>query len=183
MESHQYLPRIFTNRFRKLIINERKKKHIYKLLIYQVKELVAESSIEASGKNLVHILRCGWRQMKPLFMPSNILRLILITSIQFGATLGCVDIYFFLSESINRLEAIEPHTTFFALFYRSNSLRLWMPQLFAMIETYEQLHPTTASQPKPTMCHILEATKQTANDFNSTNATISGAPVCTAVSI
>ncbi|XP_046420410.1 synaptic vesicle glycoprotein 2C-like isoform X2 [Neodiprion fabricii] len=117
---------------------------------YAVKSLVQESSIEASGKSLVHMLRCGLRQMKPLFEVSNLSRLILITSIQFGATLG------------------------------SNSLRLWMPQLFAMIETYEKLHPTSASEVKPTMCYMLDATKYLEKNLtDATNITTSAEPACT----
>ncbi|XP_048512481.1 synaptic vesicle glycoprotein 2C-like isoform X2 [Athalia rosae] len=120
---------------------------------YPVKSLVDETSIEASGKNFVHMLRCGWRQMKPLFARANLFRLMLITSIQFGATVG------------------------------SNSLKLWMPQLFAMIETYETMHaPISSSQAHPSVCHMLDITKHSDRNVTTviTNGTISTiVPVCT----
>ncbi|XP_024943449.1 synaptic vesicle glycoprotein 2B isoform X2 [Cephus cinctus] len=95
---------------------------------YPVKSLAEETSMEASGKSFVHMMRCGWRQTKPLFAAPNISKLILISSIQFGATLG------------------------------SNSLRLWMPQLFAMIETYQSMHPLESSGSYPSVCYMLDKT-------------------------
>lgn len=114
---------------------------------YPVKSLVEESSIAASGKSLMQRLRGGWCHVKPLL--GNVFILMLISLIQFGATLG------------------------------SNSLRLWMPQLFAMIETYEKLHPVSASEISPTMCHILDATKHANRSFALANGTTDSTPVCT----
>ncbi|XP_026824630.1 synaptic vesicle glycoprotein 2C isoform X1 [Ooceraea biroi] len=74
---------------------------------YPIKSLQDEYSIKSSGETLRDKLHTSCKQIKPLFLPPNVFKLILISMIQLGATIG------------------------------SNSLRLWMPQLFAMIESYK----------------------------------------------
>lgn len=44
---------------------------------------------------------------------------------------------------------------------RSNTLKLWMPQLFAMIETYEASHPQKTSDSYPSICIMLDGRNST----------------------
>lgn len=57
-----------------------------------------------------------------------------------------------------------------------------MPQLFAMIETYEATHPNKTSEPHPSICVMLEATNIN-NAVNAVNATLQKEEFCAPVMI
>ena len=63
--------------------------------------------------------------------------------------------------------------------FRSNSLRLWMPQLFSMIETYTAAHPTPVSGRAPTICEMLDSSNYF--NFSRPNNTSNSVPECTEV--
>ncbi|XP_077268779.1 synaptic vesicle glycoprotein 2B isoform X2 [Temnothorax americanus] len=95
---------------------------------YPIKSLENEYSVESCGERIQDKLKNCWNRIKPLFLRSNIFRLILISMVQLGATIG------------------------------SNSLRLWLPQLFAMIESYKSTLMKDDSQVsglQPTFCYML----------------------------
>ncbi|CAL1685405.1 unnamed protein product [Lasius platythorax] len=95
---------------------------------YPIKFLEDEYSVKSSGERIQDKLCSSLKQMKPLFLPPNIFKLILISTIQLGATIG------------------------------SNSLRLWMPQLFAMIESYKSTlmkNDNRVSGLQPSFCYML----------------------------
>ncbi|XP_029154920.1 synaptic vesicle glycoprotein 2B-like isoform X2 [Nylanderia fulva] len=95
---------------------------------YPIKSLENEYSVKPSEECIQDKLCSSFRQMKPLFLPPNIFKLILISTIQLGATLG------------------------------SNSLRLWMPQLFVMIESYKRnlmKNDSHISGVQPSFCYML----------------------------
>lgn len=93
---------------------------------YPIKDLEDELSVKATGDSLKEKLHCCWQQMKPLFVPPNIFKLIVVSLIQLGATIG------------------------------SNSLRLWMPQLFAMIESFKSnMLNEDHSGVQPAFCYML----------------------------
>ncbi|XP_058794575.1 synaptic vesicle glycoprotein 2C-like isoform X2 [Phymastichus coffea] len=86
---------------------------------YPVKYLEEEESIKITGVSFKQTLIGSLKQIQPIFLPPNVITLVLTAFIQCGATIG------------------------------SNTLRLWMPMLFSMIETYDQNH---ANGPATTMC-------------------------------
>lgn len=93
---------------------------------YPIKDLEDEYSVDTTAYNMKDKLRSGWRQIKPLFVSPNIFKLITISLIQLGATIG------------------------------SNSIRLWMPQLFTMMENFKHdytKHDYLSSQPR--FCYML----------------------------
>ncbi|XP_024883775.1 synaptic vesicle glycoprotein 2B-like isoform X1 [Temnothorax curvispinosus] len=105
---------------------------------YPIKSLENEYSVESCGERIQDKLKNCWKRIKPLFLRSNIFRLILISMVQLGATIG------------------------------SNSLRLWLPQLFAMIESYKSTLMKDDSQVsglQPTFCYMLGQEK---SHYNST---------------
>ncbi|XP_011300580.1 synaptic vesicle glycoprotein 2B isoform X2 [Fopius arisanus] len=121
---------------------------------YAVKCVTDESYVKTQETTLLNKFQGGWLQMKPLFTSPYSYRLILIGMIQFGATIG------------------------------SNTLRLWMPQLFAMIETYEASHPVGSDEEFPSICVMLEQTNTTVdtiNKHNFINNTIEMEKICAPV--
>ncbi|XP_066590146.1 synaptic vesicle glycoprotein 2B-like isoform X3 [Prorops nasuta] len=121
---------------------------------YPIKDVMEDDdqAIVTTGKTLLDKIDCCWQQIKPLFLPPNISKLIIISLIQFGATIG------------------------------SNSLRLWMPQLFAMIEAYKSTHIEDSSISHPSVCYMFETKDLSANSTNrfyyNATSTIS-TPTCT----
>ncbi|XP_011256328.1 synaptic vesicle glycoprotein 2B isoform X1 [Camponotus floridanus] len=112
---------------------------------YPIKSLKNEYSVESSGERIQDKMRSCLKQMKPLFLPPNIFKLILISTIQLGATLG------------------------------SNSLRLWMPQLFAMIESYKNTvmkNDNHVSGLQSSFCYMLGQEKLHLNSTRYINETI-----------
>ncbi|XP_011136258.1 synaptic vesicle glycoprotein 2B isoform X1 [Harpegnathos saltator] len=116
---------------------------------YPIKTLEDEYSIEgvkSSGERLQDKAYTCWKQIKPLFLPPNIFKLIAISMIQFGATTG------------------------------SNSLRLWMPQLFAMIESYKNTVERDALGHalglQPSFCYMLGKEKSQHNSTRYVNETM-----------
>ncbi|XP_043462186.1 synaptic vesicle glycoprotein 2C-like isoform X2 [Leptopilina heterotoma] len=102
---------------------------------YPIKCLAEEQCFKESEESgIVQNILHSWQQIKPLFQSPNVYKLFLIASIQFGCTVG------------------------------SNSLRLWMPQLFSMIETYTAMHPNSKAV---TVCEMLSGSKN--NSFSSSN--------------
>ncbi|XP_044018646.1 synaptic vesicle glycoprotein 2B-like isoform X2 [Aphidius gifuensis] len=120
---------------------------------YPITKLSDEDFIKNQGnQSLYENLHDGWKQMKQLFLKPYVYRLILIGCIQFGGTIG------------------------------SNTLKLWMPQLFAMIETYEASHPDKTSESYPSICVMLETTNTTFQYINNTlNATLQKEEFCAPV--
>ncbi|XP_011500842.1 PREDICTED: synaptic vesicle glycoprotein 2B-like isoform X2 [Ceratosolen solmsi marchali] len=90
---------------------------------YPVKYLEEEESIKISGISFKQTLIGSLKQIQPIFLPPNAVTLVLTAFIQCGATIG------------------------------SNTLRLWMPMLFSMIETYDHLH---ADGPTTSMCNKID---------------------------
>lgn len=117
---------------------------------YPIKDLEDEDSFESSSDNLSDKLRSCWQQVKPLFVPPNILKLIAISLIQVGATIG------------------------------SNSIRLWMPQLFTMMEHFKKEYADDenfGSQPR--FCYMLGQRKENGSTADSlVNSTLSVADNC-----
>ncbi|KAK0183427.1 hypothetical protein PV327_001471 [Microctonus hyperodae] len=110
---------------------------LFKFLNGIITTLRDEDFVGKESTSFMQNFNGGWQQMKPLFKSPYILRLILIGLIQFGGTIG------------------------------SNTLRLWMPQLFSMIETYEEMHPQNISGPYPSICVMLERTNSTFHNVNT----------------
>ncbi|XP_071554295.1 synaptic vesicle glycoprotein 2B isoform X2 [Temnothorax nylanderi] len=109
---------------------------------YPIKSLEDEYSVESCGERIQDKLKNCWKRIKPLFLRSNIFRLILISMIQLGATIG------------------------------SNSLRLWLPQLFAMIESYKSTLMKDDSQVsglQPSFCYMLGQEKSHHNSTQYIN--------------
>ncbi|KAK0095031.1 hypothetical protein PV326_009372, partial [Microctonus aethiopoides] len=104
---------------------------------YAITTVRDEDFVGKESTSFIQNFNGGWQQMKPLFKSPYVLRLILIGFIQFGGTIG------------------------------SNTLRLWMPQLFSMIETYEEMHPENISGPYPSICVMLERTNSTFHNVNT----------------
>ncbi|XP_014297516.1 synaptic vesicle glycoprotein 2B isoform X1 [Microplitis demolitor] len=118
-------------------------RHIYHLntgndpKTFSVTRIKDEDFVKNNGKTLRECLYNGWEQMKPLFKAPHIYKLILIGSIQYCGTIG------------------------------SSTIRLWMPQLFAMIETYESTHTQDTS--KPSLCDMLQQTSNSNNSYKNVN--------------
>ncbi|XP_033319766.1 synaptic vesicle glycoprotein 2C-like isoform X2 [Bombus bifarius] len=118
---------------------------------YPIKDIDDEYSVElASNSKIKDKLRSCWQQIKPLFLSPNIFKLIAIGMIQLGATIG------------------------------SNSIRLWMPQLFTMMEQFkndDSKYEYSSSQPR--FCYMLG--QQGANHNFSTsfvNETLNAVHTC-----
>ncbi|XP_043269117.1 synaptic vesicle glycoprotein 2B-like isoform X2 [Venturia canescens] len=121
---------------------------------YPVKSLENEVLVKDKSKSLMESLSGGWQQIKPLFNSHYVFRLILIGAIQFGGTVG------------------------------SNSLRLWMPQLFTIIETYEANHPIKTSGPFPSICVMIDESRKHEYHLEQTpssNRTVQFSGVCAPV--
>ncbi|XP_018392665.1 PREDICTED: synaptic vesicle glycoprotein 2B-like isoform X1 [Cyphomyrmex costatus] len=114
---------------------------------YPIKSLEDEYSIESCGERIQDKLKNCYKLIKPLFLRPNVFRLILISMIQLGATIG------------------------------SNSLRLWMPQLFAMIENYKSTvmkkNNNHMSGLQPSFCYMLTQEKSYLNSTHYANNIIS----------
>ncbi|XP_076231040.1 synaptic vesicle glycoprotein 2B [Calliopsis andreniformis] len=93
---------------------------------YPIKDLEEEYSVETLNDSVKEKLRSCWLQIKPLFLTPNIFNLIIIGLIQLGATIG------------------------------SNSIRLWMPQLFTMMEHFKSNYTKADySSTQPRFCYML----------------------------
>lgn len=117
---------------------------------YPIKSFEDEYSVKSSEECIKNKLCSSLRQMKPLFLPPNIFNLILISMIQLGATMG------------------------------SNSLRLWMPQLFAMIESYKSTlmkNDSHVSGLQPSFCYMLVQEESFLNSTRYVNETINNGTV------
>ncbi|CAK9823778.1 Synaptic vesicle glycoprotein 2B [Anthophora retusa] len=118
---------------------------------YPIKDLEDEYFVETSNNNVKDKIRSCWQQIKPLFLSPNIVKLVAIGLIQLGATIG------------------------------SNSIRLWMPQLFTMMEHFKNdymKHEKLSSQPR--FCYML-GQRSTTNDTSSNsflNETLNVAQTC-----
>ncbi|XP_020295675.1 synaptic vesicle glycoprotein 2B-like isoform X2 [Pseudomyrmex gracilis] len=115
---------------------------------YPIKALENEYNVESSGHGFLDNVHTCWKQMKILFLPPIVFKLFLISMIQVGATIG------------------------------SNSLRLWMPQLFAMIESYKSFmkNDTETMSGSPSFCYMLGQEKLYLNSTHySVNQTTNGA--------
>ncbi|CAD1469208.1 unnamed protein product, partial [Heterotrigona itama] len=118
---------------------------------YPVKDIEDEYSVESASDNIKDKLRSCWQQIKPLFLSPNIFKLIAIGMIQLGATIG------------------------------SNSIRLWMPQLFTMMEQFKNdylKHEYSSSQPR--FCYMLGQQQGTSHNSSTsfTNETLNVAHAC-----
>ncbi|XP_014475721.1 PREDICTED: synaptic vesicle glycoprotein 2B [Dinoponera quadriceps] len=113
---------------------------------YPIKSLEDEYYVKSSGeRDLRDKLHTCWKRIKPLFFPPSVFKLILISMIQLGATTG------------------------------SNSLRLWMPQLFAMIESYKNnllKDDKHALGLQPSFCYMLGQEKSHHNSTRYVNETM-----------
>ncbi|KAF3430718.1 hypothetical protein E2986_09690 [Frieseomelitta varia] len=117
---------------------------------FQIKDIEDEYSVKSARDNIKDELRSCWQQIRPLFLSPNIFKLIAIGMIQLGATIG------------------------------SNSIRLWMPQLFTMMEQFKNddlKHEYSSSQPR--FCYMLG---QQGTSYNSStsfiNETLNVAHTC-----
>ncbi|XP_028049503.1 synaptic vesicle glycoprotein 2B isoform X2 [Monomorium pharaonis] len=118
---------------------------------YPIKSLENEFSVESSGEHIRDKLQNCWKQIKPIFVRPTVFRLILISMIQLGATIG------------------------------SNSLRLWMPQLFAMIESYKSTlmkNDSHISGLQPSFCYMLGQEKSHLNLTQYVSKTSNFTVVC-----
>ncbi|KAG6798478.1 synaptic vesicle glycoprotein 2C isoform X1 [Apis mellifera caucasica] len=118
---------------------------------YPIKDLEEEYSVECSSDDIRDKLRACWQQIKPLFLPPNIFKLIVISLIQLGATIG------------------------------SNSIRLWMPQLFTMMENFKSnytIQEYSSSQPR--FCYMLG---QQQSNSSSLSETLNVAHACIPVEL
>ncbi|XP_054009602.1 synaptic vesicle glycoprotein 2B-like isoform X1 [Hylaeus anthracinus] len=111
--------------------------------MYPIKDLEEEDSVEVSSEKVKDKLRSCWQQMKPLFLPPNIFKLFAIGLIQFGATIG------------------------------SNSIRLWMPQLFTMMEHFKHTYNKVEySSSQPRFCYMLGQQQPNETLTSSVNETL-----------
>ena len=108
---------------------------------YPIKDLEEEYSVEALSDSVGDKLRSCWQQIRPLFVQPSIFKLIAIGLIQLGATIG------------------------------SNSIRLWMPQLFTMMEHFKSNYtkPEYIST-QPRFCYML-GQRQTNNSSSASVTT------------
>ncbi|XP_018368984.1 PREDICTED: synaptic vesicle glycoprotein 2B-like [Trachymyrmex cornetzi] len=124
---------------------------------YPIKSLEDEYSIESCGERIQDKLKNCCKLIKPLFLRPNVFRLILISMIQLGATIG------------------------------SNSLRLWMPQLFAMIENYKNTvmkDDNHISGLQPSFCYMLGQEESYLKSMHYANNTIGNSTtVCVPVEL
>nr|XP_012141523.1 PREDICTED: synaptic vesicle glycoprotein 2C-like isoform X1 [Megachile rotundata] len=105
---------------------------------YPIKDLEDEYSVETCSNSLKDKLHSGWLQIKPLFSSPNIFKLIAISLIQLGATIG------------------------------SNSIRLWMPQLFTMMEHFKHDYMKQEySSSQPRFCYMLGQQQSNHSSFSS----------------
>ncbi|XP_043462191.1 synaptic vesicle glycoprotein 2B-like [Leptopilina heterotoma] len=110
---------------------------------YPVKCLVEENFFaEFEKRGIMKNIFHNCQQIKSLFQLPNIYKLSLLASIQFASTVG------------------------------SNSMKLWIPELFSMIETYTVIHPNSESV---TVCKMLNGINSHSY-FNGNNS--SSVPVC-----
>ncbi|XP_076382298.1 synaptic vesicle glycoprotein 2B isoform X2 [Megalopta genalis] len=115
---------------------------------YPIKDLAEEfDSVESSADNIKAKVRSCLQQIKPLFVPPNIYKLFAIGLIQLGATIG------------------------------SNSIRLWMPQLFSMMEHFKNNYAKLEySSSQPRFCYMLgQGPAESSSGTSFANATLSTA--------
>ncbi|XP_034181240.2 synaptic vesicle glycoprotein 2B isoform X1 [Osmia lignaria lignaria] len=116
---------------------------------YPIKDLEEEYSVETCSNTVKDKLRSGWMQIKPLFVSPNICKLVIISLIQLGATIG------------------------------SNSIRLWMPQLFTMMEHFKNDYAKqeyVSSQPR--FCYMLGQDANHSSSMSFVNETANLAHKC-----
>ncbi|OAD61788.1 Synaptic vesicle glycoprotein 2C, partial [Eufriesea mexicana] len=117
---------------------------------YPIKDLEEEYSVESASDSIKDKLRSCWQQIKPLFLSPNIFKLIAIGMIQLGATIG------------------------------SNSIRLWMPQLFTMMEHFKNDYTKTEySSSQPRFCYMLgQRQANHSSSISFVNETINATHTC-----
>lgn len=105
---------------------------------YPVKSLIDEIKLNTGGKHggmvtanrtKVQALGEGWQQIAPMFFPPHVLKLTLAAIIQSGFMLG------------------------------ANTVRLWLPQIFTIMNDYQALYPNTTAS----LCTMLGIVKPSAN--------------------
>ncbi|XP_076625025.1 synaptic vesicle glycoprotein 2B isoform X1 [Colletes latitarsis] len=116
---------------------------------YPIKDLQDEYSVKTTNENFKDKVRSCLQQVKPLFLPPNVYKLFAISLIQLGATLG------------------------------SNSIRLWMPQLFSMMEHFKNnYHTIEYSSTQPRFCYMLGQDQTNSFPTSSVNGTLNLAHDC-----
>lgn len=117
---------------------------------YPIKDLEDEYSVTSSSDKWKEQVQSSWGQIKPLFLSPNVFKLVIISLIQLGATIG------------------------------SNSLRLWMPQLFSLIESYKVSHVKKDHLGiQPSFCYMLNHRKPSHDNVTMiVNATAEAAVAC-----
>ncbi|KZC12040.1 Synaptic vesicle glycoprotein 2C, partial [Dufourea novaeangliae] len=117
---------------------------------YPIKDLEDEYFIQGSTDTVKDKLRSCWQQIQPLFVPPSIYKLIAIGLIQLGATIG------------------------------SNSIRLWMPQLFTMMEHFKSNYTKVEySSTQPRFCYMLGQRQSNSSSSGSfVNETLRVAQPC-----
>ncbi|XP_068153690.1 synaptic vesicle glycoprotein 2C-like [Drosophila tropicalis] len=93
--------------------------------------------IEPKTRSCLQSLKAGCRQMKPMFLKPLL-----------GLSLHC-------------------YTMQFCIFLGMNTIRLWLPQLFASIAEYETLYEDDAEVSSASMCSILEYSVQKQDESSS----------------
>lgn len=115
---------------------------------YPIKDLEEEYSVDTLNDSMKGKLRSCWLQIKPLFLSPNIFKLSAIGLIQLGATIG------------------------------SNSIRLWMPQLFAMMEHFKSNYAKSEyTNTQPRFCYML-GQRQANSSSSLMNETLSVGHAC-----
>ncbi|XP_047348212.1 synaptic vesicle glycoprotein 2B-like isoform X3 [Vespa velutina] len=117
---------------------------------YLIKDLEDEYSIKLPGDKWKEKILSSWEQIKPLFLPPNVFNLVVISLIQLGATIG------------------------------SNSLRLWMPQLFSLIESYKVNHVLKDQMgSQPSFCYMLNSPEKSNDNVTIiVNSTVEAVVAC-----
>ena len=133
-------------------------------------------------------MRACWQQIKPLFLPPNIFKLIVISLIQLGATIGLEHFFKYIVDFIKivKIFNVWRHLIIFRIvssiltigiilyikfsnFFRSNSIRLWMPQLFTMMENFKSnytIQEYSSSQPR--FCYMLGQQQSNSSSLSET---------------
>ncbi|XP_046593937.1 synaptic vesicle glycoprotein 2A isoform X1 [Neodiprion lecontei] len=115
-------------------------------------EQINDTPADQKSASICEKMRNGWAQIKPLFKKPHLARFLLIITIQFGSILSL------------------------------NTLRLWMPQLFAMMENFDYAN-YDYSLGNPTLCEIITMKNDTDYAVNSfSNDTVPNTCIATVVS-
>ncbi|XP_046738742.1 uncharacterized protein LOC124407011 [Diprion similis] len=112
-----------------------------KELYLETQKKQTECTLDQSSMSVWEKTRSGWSQIKPLFCKPYVSQFVLMTTIQFGGLLGM------------------------------NTLRLWMPQLFTLMENFNYENRDDNLGPA-TLCEMLTSPEPlnatNSEEFNST---------------